>query len=192
MCMTTKRITYVINLISGPSSGKSLISSLLFAKLKLRGFIVEYVQEYAKHLVWTKNYELLNNQYYVTQTQYNLLKQMIGEVDFIVTDGPLVNGLYYNKHNKDNICNIEKTENYILDCHRHFNSINIFLERGDYKYEQQGRIQNEDESKEIDIIIKHMIKQNNIDFTMFKSDTSEENLNTIIDLVIETARPIKN
>lgn len=184
--MTTKRTTYLINMISGPGTGKTILSALLFAKLKLEGYVVEYVQEYAKHLVWTKNYELLNNQYYVTQTQFNLLKQMIGEVDFIITDGPLVHGLYYNKHNKDNICNIEKTENYILNCHNHFHNINIFLERGQYKYEQQGRIQTEDESKEIDVILKHMMKQNKIEYSVWKAENViENNLENLVQFIID-------
>ena len=42
--------TYVINIIGAPGVGKTTISALLFAKLKLRGYICEYVQEYAKKL----------------------------------------------------------------------------------------------------------------------------------------------
>ena len=86
--------TILINLLAGPGTGKTTICALLFAKLKLLGYVVEYVQEYAKHLVWTKNYELLNNQYYVTQTQANLMENMIGSVDFIITDGSILHGLY--------------------------------------------------------------------------------------------------
>src|SRR5438067_1008096 len=129
------RKTYIINFIGGPSSGKSTLSALLFAKLKLNKnkYLVEYVQEYAKHLVWTKQFHILNNQYYVTQYQYNLLKQMNGEVDMVITDGPLIQGMYYNMHNRDNISNVEKTHNYIISCHSEFKNINIFLNRGNHE-----------------------------------------------------------
>ena len=100
--------TYVINIIGAPGVGKTTISALLFARLKLRGYICEYVQEYAKKLVWIKDFDSLNNQYHVTKKQYELLHQIDGHVNFIVTDGPLIHGIYYNKYNKDNISNIDK------------------------------------------------------------------------------------
>ena len=179
------RKTYVINFICGPGGGKTVLSALLFAKLKLHPnkYVVEYVQEYAKYLVWTKQFDILNNQYYVTQYQYKLLKQMDGHVDFIVTDGPLIQGMYYNMHNKDNISNVEKTENYMVKCHNEFRNINIFLDRGDHEYETQGRLQTEEESREIDVILKHLLKQKGIKYTVFDSSADEENINKIINFI---------
>lgn len=174
--------TYVINFISGPGSGKSTFSALLYAKLKLRGYVVEYIQEFAKTLVWTKDFETLNNQYYVSNRQYKLLKQMVGSVQFIVTDAPLVHGLYYNRHNVHNSSNIEKTERFILEHYHEFNNINIFLERGNFPYEQQGRIETEEESKEIDIIMKHLLRQNKIPYVSFHSDSDV--VDKIVDFVV--------
>ena len=178
--------TYIINLIGGPGIGKSTLSALIYAKLKLHEnkFVVEYVQEYAKHLVWTKNFDVLNNQYYVTQYQYKLLKQMDTEVDYIVTDGPICQGLYYNLHNKDNISNIDKTKKFMLDSHNEFNNINIFLKRGKFEYESQGRLQTEEEAKEIDVILKHLLKQNGIEFLEFEANSTEKNVNEIIEYII--------
>jgi len=178
--------TYIVNLIGGPGIGKSTISALIYAKLKLHDnkFVVEYVQEFAKQLVWTKNFDVLNNQYYVTQYQYKLLKQMNGEVDYIVTDGPICQGLYYNLHNKDNISNIDKTEKFILASHNEFHNLNIFLKRGTFEYESQGRLQTEEEAREIDIILKHLLKQNNVAFVDFDANSSDENINKIIDYII--------
>ena len=178
--------TYLINFISGPSSGKSCMAALVFAKLKIKGYIAEYVQEYAKILVWTKDFDTLNNQYYVTKKQYELFKEISGNVDFIVTDGTILHGLYYNRHNKDNISNIEKTEKLILEKNNEFNNINIFLDRGNIKYETQGRIQTEDEAKEIDIILKHMLKQNGISYKIFLSDI--KTVDEIVDYIISCTK----
>jgi adenylate kinase family enzyme len=178
--------TYVINIIGAPGVGKTTISALLFAKLKLRGYICEYVQEYAKKLVWMKDYDSLNNQYHVTKKQYELLQQISGHVNFIVTDGPLIHGIYYNKYNKDNISNIDKTEKYILDSFNKFNNINIVLDRVNRvnrKYETEGRIQTEDEAKDIDIILKHLLKINSIKYVNYPAE--ESSLNDIIEFIVK-------
>jgi uridine kinase len=177
------RNTSIINVIGGPGIGKSTICAIIFSQLKLKGFVVEYVQEYAKQLVWTHDFDTLNNQYYVTKTQSNLFKQMIGHVDFIVTDGSILHGLYYNRHNKDNTSNIEKTERLILDTYSKFNNINIVLERGPFLYEQHGRIETEKESKEIDIILRHMMSRNNINYESFISNCDQDNINKLIQYI---------
>lgn len=177
--------TCVVNFISGPGAGKSVMSAMIFVKLKLAGYTVEYLQEYAKGLVWTKDYTTLNNQYLVTQKQYQSLQQMVGHVDYIVTDGPLVQGIYYNMHNPENTSNVEKTHKMILDCHSKFDNINIFLDRGqDFTYEQAGRIQTEQESREIDVILKHLLRQNRVTYQIFPSSLEEKNLTAIIDYIL--------
>jgi hypothetical protein len=165
--------TYVVNLIGGPCCGKTTMCALLFAQLKLRGYIIEYVQEYAKHLVWTKDYDTLNNQYHVTRTQYRLFKQINGNVDIIITDGTLLHGLYYNQYNPNNTSNVDKTEELIINCYNEFKNINIFLDRGSFKYEQEGRIETEEQSLKIDVILKELLNKFNIPYTIFKSSVSE-------------------
>ncbi|VBB19045.1 AAA domain protein [Yasminevirus sp. GU-2018] len=162
--------TYIINLIGGPGCGKSVLAAKLFIELKLRNYSVEYVAEYAKMLTWTKDFESLNNQYMLTKKQFDLFKKIDGAVDFIITDGPLVHGLYYNRHNRDNTSNIDKTEDFILKCHSEFRNINIFLKRGEFAYEKAGRIQTEEQAQEIDVVLKHVLKQNSVPFTVFESD----------------------
>jgi len=166
-----RKRTYLINLAGGPCVGKSVLAALIFVKLKLlNGYSVEYVQEFAKSLVWKKDFDTLNNQYYVTSQQYKLFLQMNGVVDYLVTDGSILHGLYYNRHNLDNTSNIDKTEKFILSCNDKFNNINIFLKRGKHAYEQHGRIQTEEEAKEIDVILKHLLDQHKIPYKTFESD----------------------
>jgi len=177
------RQTYVINIIGGPGIGKTTISALLFANLKIRGYVCEYVQEFAKKLVWLQDYDTLNNQFFVSKEQYNLLKQIDRHVDFLITDGPLIHGIYYNKYNKDNNSNIDKVEKFILTSINKFRNINIVLDRVDRDYEKEGRIQTEEEAKDIDVILKHILRTNNFSFSSFLADPNQ--IENIIDYVIQ-------
>jgi len=180
--MTKK--TWIINLIGGPGVGKTTMAALLFANLKIRGYICEYVQEYAKKLVWIKDFDTLNNQYFVTRQQFNLLKEIDGHVDFIVTDGPLIHGMYYNKYNKDNTSNVDKVEQYILSSISQFNNVNIVLDRSiDREYEKDGRIQTYEESLDIDVILRHILRTNNLEFVNFASDPNK--INDMIEKILE-------
>jgi len=174
----------IVNFIGGPGIGKSIISALVFAALKVAGHTTEYVQEYAKQLVWTKDFDTLNNQYYVTNHQYNLLKMIETKVKYIVTDGPLCHGLYYNIYNPHNTSNTNKTQDYILKSHFSFSNINIFLVRGNYAYEQEGRLQTEQEAKEIDIVLKHSLRAAKIEFTEFPSLATPENIGKIVEFIV--------
>jgi hypothetical protein len=183
------RQTYVINIIGGPGIGKTTISALLFANLKIKGYICEYVQEFAKKLVWLKDYDTLNNQFFVSREQYTLLKQIDGHVDFLITDGPLIHGIYYNKYNKDNNSNVDKVEKFIINSIDKFKNINIVLDRVDRDYEKEGRIQTEEEAKDIDVILKHILRTNNYSFSSFPAEPDE--IENIVSEIIKISN-IKN
>jgi hypothetical protein len=179
------KTTCVINFIGSPGCGKSVISAIMFAQLKLKHYVAEYVQEYAKQLVWTKDFDTLNNQYYVTKHQYKLLKQIDGKVDYIVTDGPLIHGLYYNKYNPDNTSDLDKTTRLILDSHHSFRNINIVLTRGDFEYEQEGRLQTESEARDIDVIMKQLLKNHQIDYKEFLANAEPANITRMVEYVLK-------
>ncbi len=170
--MSTQRDTKVINIVSGPGCGKTVTAALLFAELKMLGYTVEYVPEYAKRLIWLSEWDTLNNQHYVSTEQYKLLKSMMGHVDYIVTDGSLLHGLYYNKTNLDNTSDVLRTHRRILSYYKQFNNINLFLTRGSFKYETAGRQQTEDEARQIDIELQKILIDENIRYTRFTSDRS--------------------
>jgi len=165
--------TKVINLISGPGAGKTTSAALIFAELKIRGKITEWASEYAKKLVWLERWDILNNQHIVSLKQYELLKSMNSRVEFIVTDGPLVQGLYYNRYNTNNLSNVEKTQEFILKSNAEFSNINIFLTRGAFPYEEAGRYQTFDEAKQVDIDLKNILDELHVNYKEFSSGKVE-------------------
>jgi len=165
------KTTYVINLIGGPGIGKTTISALLFAQLKIDGYICEYVQEYAKKLVWTCDFETLNDQYIVSKTQCELLKHINGRVDFIITDGPLIHGIYYNRYNTHNTSNVSKVDAFIQKNIAEFRNINIVMGRVDRPYERDGRIESEEESRAIDRIMVDILNEYGHKYRAFPAET---------------------
>lgn len=160
----------IINIIGGPGAGKTVTTSLLYAKLKIAGMSVEYVPEYAKKLVLSRKFDLLDNQYYVSDKQYQKLSSVYGRVQYVITDGSLLHGLYYNRYNPTNVSNIYLTENKIIEYYNSFNNINIYLTRGDFPYEKNGRYQSEEEARIVDIQMKEVIDEYNIPYVIYKSD----------------------
>jgi len=143
-------MTIVINMLSGPGSGKSTLAAELYVHMKKLGHKVEYLQEFPKQLVWQKKFERLNNQHYVSQKYYKSILAMIDRVDYIILDSSLINGIWYNRNNKNNVSNIEKTEEMIVEKYNLCKNINFFIHRGKYTYETNGRIESEEVAKVID------------------------------------------
>jgi len=98
---------------------------------------------------------------------------MNSRVEFIVTDGPLVQGLYYNRYNVSNLSNCEKTQEFILKASAEFNNINIFLTRDAFPYEEAGRYQTFEEAKQVDIDLKSILDELKIPYKEFTSGKTE-------------------
>jgi len=174
----------VINFISGAGAGKSIMSAMTFTALKMKHLKAEYVQEYAKTLVWQKRFDELYNQYHVNMKQYKMIKAVDGAVDYIVCDSGLLIGLFYNRYHKDNICNVKKTENIILHKMKEFNNIYIFLERNpSFPYEKEGRTQTEEEAKLNDMQFKNLLEELKLPYKSFIS--SKESIPQILDYIID-------
>lgn len=176
-------MTIVINLIGSPGVGKSVFAALLFAELKIKGYTVEYVPEYVKSLVWKGDLETIHNQYYVSTRQYQLLKAVKDKVDYIVTDGSLFLGLYYNRHWKENVSDVQKTDLKIKGYLSEFDNRYIFLRRGDFKYEQAGRIHSDEDSWIIQNDLEDLLKKEGIKYTEYISNKA--NLDLMIKEIVQ-------
>ena len=174
-------MTKIINFVGGPGTGKTAMCCWLFAELKMRGKKVEYIPEVAKNLVWTKEFNLLNNQHYVSMKQYELFKAVIDKVDYVVTDGPLLHGIYYNRHNEDNFCDVQKVENMIVSMLSEFDHVYIHVIKGDFVYEKVGRLQTEEESRKISDEIARILESFSIPYTTIRSGRNA--LENILDCI---------
>lgn len=167
--------TKVINLIGGPGCNKSLMMAAIMLNLKLMHKSVEYVPEYARGLVLQKDWEGLKNQHYIALQQYNMLSVFDGAVQYIITDGPLAQLLFYNENYAENICDISKTKAEIVKWMSAFQNINIFVQRGDTPYNGFGRYQDEETAKEMDGKILELLIKEKIDFSHLTPDVHKIN-----------------
>ena len=162
--------TKVINIIGGPACNKSLFSSAIILNLNLRKKVVEIIPDYAKLLVWQKNFDALKNQYNVAQRQFEMLNLLDGQVQYLVTECPLPQMLYYNEHYADNICDVTKTKKAILDWYRRHDNINVLVERGDKKYVHTGRFQDEQQARDIDRSLREILIREQMPFISLPPD----------------------
>lgn len=162
--------TLVVNCYAGPGAGKTTCAWDVAAELKKRGINCEYVPEYAKELVWEGDLEKLNNQEQLFKEQARRLERLRDKVEVIVTDSPILMSHVYGKNNSP-----EFTARINSEYDRYYN-FNLFIKRGK-EFHQEGRVQNLDESKELDYKIRRMLKENNIYFGTY----SHANLKYIAD-----------
>lgn len=164
--------TLVVNLFAGAGAGKSTFSASLFAELKRRGIDCELATEYAKDCVWEDRTEVFNHQLYITGKQYYRIARVVGKVDVVITDSPLLLGTVYDVYHNENF------KNYLLDIHNSWNNFNIFLMRGE-DYNSNGRNQTKEEAITYDKDIIKLLEYNNIKYVM----CMREDINDMADVI---------
>lgn len=155
----------VINLFAGPGAGKSTTAAGLFAKMKRAGYNVELVTEYAKDLTWEGRFNVLSSdQLYVFANQHRRLHRLRNQVEWIITDSPLLLSDVYAGN--DSFYHLSPL---IMEAWGRFNNINYYLDRKDRKYMQVGRSQTAEQAKEIDQKVLKYLLDNYIDFKVIDS-----------------------
>lgn len=141
-------MTTVVNLFGGPGTGKSTTAAHLFAQLKQRNINCELVREYAKDVVWEGRISLLENQVYIFAKQLKRQVDLVGKVDVIVTDSPLLLSMVYNDD--------PDLHALVLKEYNKFTNVNVMLGR-EKPYQPAGRVQTEDEARGLDDTIRRML-----------------------------------
>lgn len=148
----------IINLFAGPGAGKSTMAANTFTELKLRGQLAELALEFAKDLVWEKRMVTLENQIYVFGKQLQRIKRVADQVDYVITDSPLLFSILYRP------ADLSPTfDQLVLEVFNDFDNINFFIERKK-EYVPKGRTQTEKEAQALDKKIIELLKGSNVEY----------------------------
>ena len=93
-------MTTIINFYGAPSSGKSTEAAKLFALMKSDGKNVELVTEYAKEWAWEQRSVGMFDQLFIVANQIQRETRLFGQVDTIITDSPVLLGVFYEEYRK--------------------------------------------------------------------------------------------
>jgi nicotinamide riboside kinase len=148
----------VVNLVGSPCAGKSTLASKLFYKLKVKGYKVELINEYAKELLYEES-NRIENQITVFSEQLLRQRRLNGKVDILITDSPILLSIIYNKEPNPFFNDLIAWE------FKNFNNLTYFLQRGDIQYINDGRFHNESQAKEIDSDIISLMNKLNVEYT---------------------------
>lgn len=179
--------TIVVNAFGGPGVGKTTMCWEIASELKKKGIITEYVSEYAKELVYEERWDILDdsmkNQKVILEEQKRRLDRLVGKVQVIVTDSPLLLSITYAN---------DATDEYKEDILRQFNeydNINFVIVRNRRReFQQSGRKQNFEESKEKDIQITQLLEDNEIVYQTYY----QKNIKDVVNLIMQNVQEKKD
>lgn len=177
--LSQSKLPIVINGYGGPGAGKSTACLEITAALKKEGYNAEYVQEYAKELVYEKDMEMLDgspeHQYEILKEQTRRMDRLYDQVDFIVSDSPVMLNTIYNKQLTP------EYESLVNELQGEYINYSFFMERDASNFEEEGRIHNLTESIEKDNEIKDMLQKNEIKYKTYNHENVNEIVNDAID-----------
>lgn len=165
--------TTVINLYGSPCSGKSTIASGLFYKMKIAGFNVELASEWIKGKVYEKAPYPFTDQLYTFANQNKIIRQMIGKVDYVICDSPLLQTCIYQTREPE-IYNQMAYAYYSL-----YRNIDVVLQRN-HEFRQEGRVHTEAQSIVIDKKIEEFLQESGVEYTKTYSSNA---LNVIYKMI---------
>ena len=139
------QLPIVVNLVGGPGAGKSSCAAAVYSHLKFLGINCELVREVAKDLAWQGllDGERPVDELYILAKQNNLQHNLVGCVDVIITDAPLMLKHVYPMEDYPAWHGLVKTL-----AGRYNNCIYSLERKKDYV--SAGRVQTEQEAKDMD------------------------------------------
>lgn len=154
------RQTTIIDFYGGPGTGKSTSAAYLYYLMKDAGLSVELVREYVKDWAWEKRQVSNYDQFYLFGKQIRRESMLYEKVDYIITDSPIFQGLYYaEKYSPEHVRLGIEAATYAFykqahaDGHNHYH---VFLQRSK-PYNPEGRYQSLEEAQLIDQGIKDLL-----------------------------------
>lgn len=154
-----KNSTIVVNIIGGPGTGKSILTSEIFAELKRRFISAEISPEYIKKKIREGSLKAVQSQIYIFGKQQYQLFTMKDEVDVIVTDSPFILSSIYD------VTRCPELRKLIIREFNKYENMTYYIERDtEVPYEQEGRYQDAEGAKKVDTTVKDFLFKNNIEY----------------------------
>lgn len=162
--------TRVINLFGGSGIGKSTTAAHLFAEMKYRGFHCELVREYVKMWAWQGKKVGQFDQMYLLGKQSKYESILYGNVEYIITDSPLLLCPIYEKFYSGKELVGPAALNFIDDAGtKGVEHLNFVLTRNK-QFDPRGRYETPEVAAHIDTVIKDYLNSKNIPYTIVESD----------------------
>lgn len=181
-----KKDCIVVNLIGGPGTGKSIITSEIFSELKRRFISAEISPEYIKKKLREKSVKAIQSQIYIFGKQQYQLFTMKDEVDVIVTDSPFIFSSIYDSTKCPELMNL------IMKEFNKYDNMNYYINRdSSVPYEQEGRYQDSDGAVKVDRTIIDFLNYNDIDYKVVNG-IGEDTKNLILGDIIKKLDGRKN
>lgn len=135
------------------------MAAAIFAELKWRGIDCELAAEYAKDLVWEKRAKTFENQVYIFGKQHHRIFRLLGQVQVVITDSPLLLTPLYDAERRYSLKTLvlEETEK----CW----SLNLLVQRKK-KYNPNGRLHTKSEAASMDKKIEGFLVENHIEYAL--------------------------
>ncbi len=163
-------MTKVINLFGGSGIGKSTTAAHLFAEMKYRGYHCELVREYVKMWAWQGKKVGPFDQMYLLGKQSKYESILYGNVDYIITDSPLLLCPIYEQYHSGQELVGPAALNFIQDAKtKGVEHINFVLTRNKV-FDPRGRYEDFETAQDVDRVIKEYLTQNNIPFTVIDAE----------------------
>lgn len=155
----------LVNYFAGPGAGKSTAAAELFAHLKRENVSCELVTEFIKEVVWDRAWDVMDDQIFVFAQQLHRIIRLIGQVDVVITDSPLLLTLVYDEGRSEELAQLVRAQ------HKLFDNVNIFLDRTK-PFHQFGRTADEEAARDLDSKIYAMLLREGEEFVDILGDNS--------------------
>lgn len=177
----------IVCLYGGPGTGKSTTCAGIFYKLKMKHYNCEMNREYVKEWVWEgREIQPGDQPYFFAKMARREKIYMNQGVDFIITDSPLILTSFYGRKYDELEKRYDTSAMMLKNHHEISKSLgykveHYFLNRIK-PYQESGRLQTEEESKEIDNELKLFLTDYGIKFTEIDADDNavDNIINTLI------------
>ena len=153
----------VINLIGQPGAGKSTLAAGLFYSMKSRRFNVELVTEYTKDALYEKHDFVLEDELLLFSEKYKRIKRLSQSVDWVITDSPLMNSLFYSTEFG------AVGDAFFRSVAERFDNTYVLVRRV-VPYVAHGRMHSEDESDKVANDIRRWLDANGISYIEVAGD----------------------